>query len=510
MDGLQRIKGEAVLATDAADECMRDGMRLAGEVGPWGASNERGGGRVEEGGRGDGHHAGRGSDSEHTLSGHTSPPCRPMRLLLDSDSGTVSVRRGDELGSRCGLLDYGSETNSGSCSGRRSRGSGSGSRVGGGDGGSAAEGTGSGGSGGTGGGRTSSGVLCSLSPLALPPPPPLLPYGDSRALCDSAARLGGDTSSLRDLLQSPPRPLSTMGIGSPLGLDMDVPGGMSSLGEMGGTFGGVGGLAPLGQLASMGGMSSMGGMGGIGGMGGMGGIGGMGGLGGLNGMGGLGLADLGGMGGLGGMGASMGMALGLSAEMGLPRGFSFAVANPPRGGAASDQAAGDTDAAMGLGALSVDTAMGMDLMDDRPPVANVQGPRAVAVAGVNPHAVAPAVNKTPSGGGALAVGTEGAIGRGARRGNLDNLVVGATTAGVAAGGCASPQVTQTRPKGANPRQRRDAARAKASSPTRRADSRLSQGESRKLPPPKAEYRCTFEGCSKTFARRYNRVVHSRK
>lgn len=283
---------------------------------------------------------------------------------------------------------------------------------------------------------------------------------------------------------------------------MAVPGGMGSLGEMGATLGGVGGLTSMGQLAVMGGMGGMGGMGSVGGMGGMGGLGG------LNGMGGLGFADLGGMGGLGGMGASMGMALGLSAEMGLPKGFSFAAATPARGGGASDQAAGDTDAAMGLGTLSVDTAMVMDLMDDRPPAASLQGPKAVPAAGVSPHAVASPVDPTPSGGGALAVGAEGADGRGGERGNLGSLAVGATTVGAAASACASAKDTETRPKGAVPRQRREAVRAKASSPTRRADSRL--GESRKLPPPKAEYRCTFEGCSKTFARRYNRVVHSRK
>lgn len=327
-----------------------------------------------------------------------------------------------------------------------------------------------------------------------------MPYGDSHSLCDGAARLGGDTNGLRDLLQTPPRRLPTMGIGSPLNLDMPVNSGMGSLGEMGGTLGGVGGLASMGQL------SGIGGVGGMGGMGGMGGVGGMGGLGGFNGMGGLGLADLGGMGGLGGMGASMGMALGLSAEMGLPKGFSSA-ANPSRGGGTSDQAGGDTDAAMSLGALSADTAMVMDLMDDRPPAASLShGPKAAA-AGVNPHAVSPTVDTAPSSSGMLAVGGEGPESRGRARGDLDSLV-GATTAGAAASACASAKDTQARPKGAIPRQRRDAVRAKAASPTRHADSR--SGDGRKLPPPKAEYRCTFEGCSKTFARRYNRVVHSRK
>ncbi|GAB0491573.1 hypothetical protein MMPV_010179 [Pyropia vietnamensis] len=283
-----------------------------------------------------------------------------------------------------------------------------------------------------------------------------------------------------------------MGIGSPLNLDMAVNSGMGSLGEMGGTLGGVGGLASMGQLP---------------GIGGVGGMGGMGGLGGFNGMGGLGLADLGGMGGLGGMGASMGMALGLSAEMGLPKGFSSACANPARAGGTSDQAGGDTDPTMSLGALSADTAMVMDLMDDRPPAATLSHGLKAAAAGVNTHSVAPAVSMAPAGGGVLAVGSEGADGRSRVRGDLDSLV-GATTAGAAAIACASAKDAQARPKGAIPRQRRDASRAKAVSPTRRADSR--PGDGRKLPPSKAEYRCTFEGCSKTFARRYNRVVHSRK
>lgn len=488
MDGMQRVKGEVVVAVEAADECLRDSLPLAGAFGPWGGPTERGGGRGGQGGSGDGHRGSRGSDSEHTLSGHTSPPCQPVRLLLDCDSGAASGQPSGDLGSRRGLLDCGTETGSGSCSGRRSRGSGSGSGVGSRDGGSAADGTGSGGSGGTGGKRTDG-----LSPLALPPPPPLLPYGDSHSLGDGTARLGGDTSGLRDLLQTPPQCLTTMGIGSPLDLDMAV-GGMGSLGEMGGTLGGVGGLAPMGQLA---------------GMGGIGGMGGMGGLGGLNGMGGLGLVDLGGMGGLGGMGASMGMALGLSAEMGLPKGFSSAGANPGRGGGTSDLAAGDTDAALGLGALSVDNAMVMDLMDDRPPAASLpQDPRSVAAAGAVPRAVATAVATTPSGTGALTARAEGANGCGGGRGNLDSLAVGATTTGAAATASVSAKDTQARPKGASPRHRRDALRSKTASPTPRADSR--HGDSRKVAPPKAEYRCTFEGCSKTFARRYNRVVHSRK
>lgn len=261
---------------------------------------------------------------------------------------------------------------------------------------------------------------------------------------------------------------------------------------MGGTLGGVGGLAPMGQLA---------------GMGGIGGMGGMGGLGGLNGMGCLGLADLGSMGGLGGMGASMGMALGLSAEMGLPKGFSSAGTNPARGGGTNDLAAGDTDAAMGLGALSVDNAMVMDLMDDRPPATSPpQDARSAAAAGAVPRAVATAVAATPSGPGSLTAAAEGANGCGGGRGNLDSLAVGATTVGATAS--VSAKDTQARPKGVSPRHRRDALSSKAASPTPRADSR--HGDSRKVAPPKAEYRCTFEGCSKTFARRYNRVVHSRK
>lgn len=488
MDNVQRVKREVVIAVDAANEGLRDSMPLAGAFGPWGGPTERGGGRAGEGGGGDGYRGGRGSDSEHTLSGHTSPPCQPVRFMLDCDSGAANGQRNGDVGSRCGLLDRGSETVSGSCSGRRSRGSGSGSGVGGKGGGSAADGSGSGRSGITGVKRTGG-----LSPLALPPPPPLLPYGDSHSLCDGAARLSGDTSGLRDLLQTSPQRLSTMGIGSPLDLDMAV-GGMGSLGEMGGTLGGVGGLAPLGQLA---------------GMGGIGGMGSMGGLGGLNGMGCLGLADLGSMCGLGGMGASMGVALGLSAEMGLPKGFSSAGANPARGGGTSDLAAGDTDVTMGHGALSVDTAMVMDLIDDRPLAASLpQDRRSAAAPGTVPHAAAPAVGTTPSDAGALTAGAEGANGCGGGRGNLDSLAVGATTAGAAATASASAKDTQARPKGSSPRHRRDALRSKAASPTPRADSR--QGDSRKVPPPKAEYRCTFEGCSKTFARRYNRVVHSRK
>lgn len=482
MDGVQRVKGEVVVAVDATDECLRDSMPLAGAFGPWGGPTERGGGRGGQGGGGDGHRGGRGSDSEHTLSGHTSPPGQPVRLSLDRDSGAASGQPSGDIGSRCGLLDCGSETGSGSCSCRRSRGSGSGSGVGSRDGGSAADGTG------TGGKRTGG-----LSPLALPPPPPLLPYGDSHSLCDGTARLGGDTSGLRDLLQTPPQCLTTMGIGSPLDLDIAV-GGMESLGEMGGTLGGVGGLAPVGQLS---------------GMSGIGGMGGMGGLGGLNGVGGLGLADLGSMGGLGGVGASMGMALGLSAEMGLLKGFSSVGANLARGGGTSDLAAGDTDAAIGLGALSVDNAMVMDLMDDRPPATSLpQDPRSAAAAGAVPHADATAVATTPSGPGALTTEAEGANGCGGGRGNLDSLAVGATTAGTAATASVSAKDTQARPEGASPRHRHNALRSKAASPTSRADSR--HGDSRKVAPPKAEYRCTFEGCSKTFARRYNRVVHSRK
>lgn len=498
IDGFQRAKREVIAAAAAAGERVGDGMMHISEVELIGSQPDSGGGvGGDDGGR---CHGGRKSDSEQTLSGHTSPPSRTVRSLIACDSESASGRGSGDISSRCDLLDCGSETGSGSGSCKRSRGSGSGSGEGaGGEGGGGRLGVGSGGSGGTGGHHSNAGVLCSLSPLALPPPPPLLPYGDSHSLVEGAVRLGGDTSGLRDLLHTSPEQLSAMGIGSPLDLGLAAAGGMGGIGDMGGTLGGVGCLVPTGNLT---GMSSMGGMGGMGIMSGIGSLGGM----------GLGIADLGGMGGLGGMTVSMGMALGLSADMGLPKGFSptYSTVIPSSGRSTCVQVAGGTDGSMGLGSLPGDAAIAMDLGEDSPPAASPHSPDAMGAEAAHLRAGVATADEKESAAGRPAGNIRDDRGGGGGNGGIgqESLVVGATTSGAMDTADAAAKDAKACPKGTNPRQRRDAAAAKATPSTRRAENRL--GEGRKLPPQKAEYQCTFEGCSKTFARRYNRVVHSRK
>jgi len=456
MDDMRHANGDVSAVVATVDERLRDGaVRHAGEEAAWGAN-------------GSGGHKREASDSEQTRSGHTSPPSRPVRLLLGCDSDTASGRASRDHSSRSGMIGSGGETGSASGSGRRSRGGGSAGVPAESLGGA----TGSGGSGGTGSGGA--GVLCSLSPLALPPPPPLLPYGDSHTLEEGAARLGGDASALRDVLQTPPRRLPTMGIGSPLDLGMADAGGMGGLAEMGGT--------PMVGDGEMGGLAAFGGMGSLGG-----------------------LAELGALAGLGGMGASMGMALGLSGDMGLPKGFSPTYSIPAGGDGddAADRGPGDADGELGLGALSVEAAMAMELMSDEPAGAFSSAAGGPAGAGGASKKRDGAAAKPPGSGvgvgGDAAAAADGAVDR-------ESLVVGATASTARAGGGA--KAAAARPKsGSPPLARRDAGVSKSTFPPRRGDGKP---DSRKGPPPKAEYRCTFEGCSKTFARRYNRVVHSRK
>jgi len=460
MDGMRHANGDVSAVVATVDESLRDGaVRHAGEEAAWGAS-------------GSGGHRRHGSDSEQTLSGHTSPPSRPVRLLLGCDSDTASGRASRDHSSRSGMIGSGSETGSASGSGRRSRGARSAGVLA----ESLGGGTGSGGSGGSGGtGSGGGGVLCSLSPLALPPPPPLLPYGDSHTLGEGAARHGGGASASRDVLQTPPRRLPTMGIGSPLDFGIADAGGMGGLAEMGGT-----------PIAGMGG----GGMGGLAAFGGMGTLGG--------------LAELGALAGLGGMGASMGMALGLSGDMGLPKGFSLTYSIPTEGDGddVADRGPGDADGVMGLGALSVEAAMAMELMGDEPAGAFSSAAGGPAGAGVATKKRGGAAAKPPGGG--VGVGGNATAAGGAVDG--ESLVVGAT-ASTARAGSGAKAAASRRKSGSPPLARRDAGVSKSASPARRCDGRP---DSRKGSPPKAEYRCTFEGCSKTFARRYNRVVHSRK